>query len=130
MNNKNDILESEKILHILKEIESNPYLTQRYLSRKYLMSLGKINFLIKSLIAKGIVEIRNFSESKNKLRYMYLLTPHGIKTKLQLTHKFLVWKINQYKKLKHEIEHFKKELSEDTNGSQEAGKREAESSLA
>jgi EPS-associated MarR family transcriptional regulator len=110
-NHKINILESEEAFQILKEIEANPYITQRYLSQKFLVSLGKINFLINSLVDKGIIEAKNFKNSKNKIAYIYLLTPKGIKTKLQLTHKFFTYKIQEYKRLKQEIKIFKKEIS-------------------
>ena len=111
MNNKNNILESEKAFQIIKEIENNPQTTQRNLAQKMETSLGTINFLVNALIDKGIIEIKNFKNSKNKLAYIYLLTPHGIKIKLQLTHKFFVWKTRQYEKLREEIEYLKKEGS-------------------
>jgi len=40
---------------------------------------------------------------------MYLLTPHGIKRKLQLTHKFFISKTQEYEKLKEEIGRLRKE---------------------
>src|SRR3989338_7426359 len=111
MNNKPNFLESEKTLHILKEIERDPQITQRALAQKLEISLGKINFLIRALIDKGIIEIKNFKNSKHKLAYMYLLTPHGIKIKFELTHKFFVWKTQEYERLKEEIKLLKKESS-------------------
>jgi EPS-associated MarR family transcriptional regulator len=111
MNNKNDIFCSEKTLHILREIENNPCLSQRDLSRRLKISLGKINFLINSLLNKGIIEIKNFKNSRNKLAYMYLLKPEGIKIKLQLAHKFFIWKTQEYERLRREIEELKKEIS-------------------
>lgn len=113
MNNKTRILDSEEALQIIKEIEFNPQITQRLLSQKLEISLGKINFFINALIDKGIIEAKNFKNSKNKLAYMYLLTPQGIKTKFQLTHQFFVWKTQEYKKLRKEIEELKLYL---TNG--------------
>jgi EPS-associated MarR family transcriptional regulator len=109
MNDKPDILESEETLQLIKEIELNPKITQRDLAQRLEISLGKINFLINALIDKGIIEAKNFKNSKHKLGYMYLLTPHGIRIKLELVHKFLVWKIQEYKRLKQEIESLKKE---------------------
>lgn len=112
MNNpKNDILNHEKILYVLKELEQNPQSTQRDLAKKLDISLGKINFLINALIGKGIIEAKNFKNAKNKLSYMYLLTAHGIKTKIDLTHKFFSWKVQEYERLKKEIEDFQKEIS-------------------
>ena len=46
MNNKTHILDSEETLQIIKEIEFNPQITQRLLSQKLEISLGKINFFI------------------------------------------------------------------------------------
>lgn len=105
------IFDSEKTLHVLKEIERNPQTTQRDLAQKLEISLGKINFLVNALIDKGIIEIKNFKNSKNKLAYMYLLTPAGIKIKFELTRKFFIWKVQEYKRLKEEIESLKKEVS-------------------
>lgn len=110
-NSKDQIFDSEKTLQVLREVELNPQITQRNLAQKLEISLGKINFLINALINKGVIEIKNFKNSKNKLAYTYLLTPHGIKTKLELTHKFFLWKTQEYKRLKEEIEVLKKEVS-------------------
>lgn len=112
MNNKNNnILDHEQILALLKEIELNPQITQRYLSQKLSLSLGKINFLINALVEKGIIKTKNFKNSKNKLAYMYLLTPRGLKTKIQITHQFLTRKINEYEKLRHEIVRLRREVT-------------------
>lgn len=109
MDNSGKIFDSEKTLHVLREIERNPQITQRGLAQELKVSLGKTNFLVNALIDKGIIEIKNFKNSKNKLAYMYLLTAHGIKIKLELTHKFFVWKMQEYERLKEEIERLKKE---------------------
>jgi EPS-associated MarR family transcriptional regulator len=111
MNNKSDILDSEKTLQIIREIELNPEITQRDLALKLKMSLGKINYLVHALVGKGIVEVKNFKNSRSKLAYMYLLTPEGIRMKLDLTYKFFVWKTQEYEKLKQELESFKEEMS-------------------
>ena len=94
---------------VLQEIERNPKISQRALAQRLEISLGKINFIVNALIDKGIIEIKNFKNSKNKLAYMYLLTPEGIKIKIQLTRKFFIWKTQEYEKLKEEIERLKKE---------------------
>lgn len=111
MNKQNNILDSEKAFYILREIERNPQVTQRNLAEKLEISLGQINFILKALINKGIIEAKNFKNSKNKFAYMYILTPEGIKMKIELTHKFFIWKTEEYKKLQQEIEVLKKEAS-------------------
>ncbi len=44
---------SEIDLEILKNIEANPNLTQRQMAKDLGISLGKTNYLIKALLAKG-----------------------------------------------------------------------------
>lgn len=111
MANPDGSLNSEKVLTLLKEIESNPQLTQRYLSKKLSVSLGKINFFIRALAGKGFIEINNFKESKNKLGYAYLLTPEGIRMKFNLIQQFLKWKTQEYERLEEEIAALKKEVA-------------------
>ena len=109
-NHRTDVLDSENTLHILRDIEVNPKATQRELAQRHNISLGKMNFLINAFIDKGMIKVQNFKNSKYKLAYMYLLTAYGIKTKIHLTHKFFTWKLQQYERLKTEIENYKKEL--------------------
>jgi EPS-associated MarR family transcriptional regulator len=98
---------------ILREISKNPSISQREISQKNKISLGKVNYAIKSLIEKGYVKIHNFSESKNKRHYMYILTPAGMYQKAKLTSDFLKYKMEEYERIKKEI----KELQADVNGS-------------
>ena len=107
---KTDILNHEKILSIIKELEQNPVITQRDLALKLKISLGKINYFINALIDKGIIEAKNFKNAKNRLGYVYLLTPEGIRIKLQLIQQFLEWKTIEYEKLKTELEIYKNML--------------------
>ena len=104
---KLDILNHEKILSIIKELEQNPVITQRDLALKLKISLGKINYFLNALIDKGIIEAKNFKNAKNKLSYMYLLTPQGIRIKFQLVQQFLDWKTREYERLRQELEVYK-----------------------
>ena len=85
-------------------------ITQRDLALKLKISLGKINYFINALIDKGIIEAKNFKNAKNRLGYVYLLTPEGIRIKLQLIQQFLEWKTIEYEKLKTELEIYKNML--------------------
>jgi len=80
--------EPEESLMILREIGINPQLSQRELSARLGLSLGKINFLLKELIARGLVKAENFKNSNNKRAYLYMLTPLGIETKAATTYFF------------------------------------------
>jgi EPS-associated MarR family transcriptional regulator len=102
-------LETEESLSLLRAIEADPEMTQRALSLRLGLSLGKINFLVKALIEKGLIKAENFKNSKNKSAYLYSLTPHGIEQKTKATYLFLKRKIEQYEKLEAQIKQLKKE---------------------
>ncbi|MDB4056827.1 MarR family EPS-associated transcriptional regulator [Candidatus Thioglobus sp.] len=106
MNNKNIHLD------LLRKLESNPEYTQRELSREIGVSLGKVNYCMKKLSEKGWLKLINFSHSRNKMGYMYLLTPKGIEQKARLTTLFLKIKIEEFEILRVEIAKLKIESKE------------------
>ena len=96
-----------RIMCILKE---NPDLTQRELAEKLGMSLGGLNYCLSALIDKGLVKMQNFSNSKNKFKYVYLLTPMGIGQKFAMTTHYLNRKMEEYEALKLEIKALKSDV--------------------
>ena len=92
---------------ILKSLEQDPNYTQRQLSKDLDLSLGKVNYCLRSIVEKGFVKIDNFKNSKNKSQYSYLLTPKGIEEKAKLTMEFIRIKTQEYEQLKDEIESLK-----------------------
>jgi EPS-associated MarR family transcriptional regulator len=100
---------TETHLKILKYIESNPQISQRQLAQNLGVSVGKINYCVQALIAKGLVKVGNFQRSSNKISYLYLLTPAGIEKKSQLTASFLKRKITEHEKITQEIEQLKRD---------------------
>jgi EPS-associated MarR family transcriptional regulator len=96
---------------ILREISRNPRISQREIATRHRISLGKVNYAIKALIDKGFIKIHNFSGSKNKRHYMYLLTPAGMYAKAKLTAEFLRWKMAEYERLKKEIEELEEDIA-------------------
>ena len=67
-------------------------------------SLGKLNYCMKALKAKGLIKIENFKKNKSKLNYLYVITPKGIAEKTKLTVRFMKRKMNEYDELKNEYE--------------------------
>ena len=92
------------IFNVLRKLEKNPSITQRELSNKLGISLGKINYCLKELRNKGLIKISNFRKNKNKINYVYLLTPKGISAKTKLTINFMKIKLREYEDLKKDIE--------------------------
>jgi len=103
------LLTDEHRYKILKLIENNPSISQRELAQHLGISLGKVNFCLKALIEIGLLKATNFRNNKNKLAYMYLLTPRGIEEKANITVRFLKCKIAEFEALKLEIESLRKE---------------------
>lgn len=89
---------------VLRALNENPDLTQRELAQKLGVSVGSMNYCLKALIEKGWVKMQNFSQSKNKFGYVYVLTPGGISKKAELTADFLRRKLIEYETLKAELE--------------------------
>mgnify|MGYP003348216037 CR=1 FL=1 len=82
------------------------------------VGLGTINFCFQALVEKGLVKMQNFSQSKNKLRYAYLLTPTGVAEKSKLTAEFLKRKVAEYETLQAEIQTLKAEMNSEKGGAQ------------
>ena len=59
----------------------------------------------------------NFKKSKNKFKYVYLITPQGIAEKMALTSVFLKRKMEEYEVLKMEIKALKAEAHNQSNRS-------------
>jgi EPS-associated MarR family transcriptional regulator len=100
-------IQEDTQFRIMRILQENPDLTQRELAEKLGMSVGGLNYCLNALIDKGLVKMQNFSQSKNKFGYVYLLTPRGILEKITMTSKFLVRKQAEYEALKAEIESLK-----------------------
>ena len=96
----------------LKLLEQQPDLTQRQLSEALGVSLGKTNYVLKSLIDVGWVKLDNFQKSDNKWGYAYLLTPMGAAEKTAITLRFLKRKKQEYNDLQLEIDQLQREIQQ------------------
>ena len=101
----------ETHLRVLRLLQGNPHMTQRELADALGVSLGKVNYCMKELLVKGLIKMRNFSKSRNKLSYAYLLTPSGVAAKARLTAEYLRIKVAEYESLEREIAQLRVEAS-------------------
>jgi len=90
--------------YLLKELEKEKKQSQRELAKVLGFSLGKLNFVLKALIVKGLVKMENFAHSEQKMQYRYVLTSDGIKEKIKITAVFIQRKQEQYEKILQEID--------------------------
>lgn len=91
-------------LRLLQLLEENPHLSQRDASDVLGLSLGKVNYILKAFLDKGLIKMNNFRNNKNKLSYTYLLTPQGIEEKARITLHFYEIKKREYEALRAEVE--------------------------
>ena len=95
---------NQDYLNLLIAIKKKPNISQRKLANELGFSLGKLNYCINALRLKGLIKIKNFKNNKNKIKYLYLLTPKGLSKKAGLTINFMKKKMIEYEKLKKELE--------------------------
>ena len=89
---------------VLRKIQKKPKTTQRELAEELGFSLGKLNYCLKALHAKGLIKMQNFKKNPKKINYIYVLTPKGITEKTKLTINFMKRKMNEYDELKKELD--------------------------
>jgi len=106
---------------ILRKISNNPKSSQRKLAGQLGYSLGKLNYCLKAMKERGLINIlkvyqrniRNSEDSENPRKFgiTYLLTPKGLLEKKQLTLHFMKKKMKEYDELQKELNEEKKEGS-------------------
>ncbi len=95
--------DSEKTFQVLDTLHRQEISTQRQLADHSGISLGQVNYILKSLLQKGLVKVGNFRKNPNKIGYAYLLTPKGIEAKSRLAVKFVVAKLEEYNRLRERL---------------------------
>jgi EPS-associated MarR family transcriptional regulator len=103
-------MEDEIHYRLLKLLEETPDVTQRELAARLDISLGKANYCLRALTARGWVKMDNFRRNPSKIGYVYLLTPKGIEEKARMTMRFLRHKLHEFDALKAEIERLQTEV--------------------
>jgi EPS-associated MarR family transcriptional regulator len=104
MTSRRSQLQEDTSFRILRMLQENPDMTQREIAERLGVSTSGLNYCLNALIDKGWVKVHNFSQSKNKFGYIYVLTPQGIMEKVTLTGRFLKRKQAEYAALKIEID--------------------------
>lgn len=80
--------------------------SQRSIAEEIGYSVGKVNYVLKKLVQKGLVKADRFVNSQNKIQYKYLLTPAGIKEKITITEKFIQIKKEEYDRLQEQMKEY------------------------
>lgn len=105
--------EQEILYSLLKILSRDSNLTQREMAQNMGISLGKVNYCVSELVKKGFIKINRFKHSKNKIQYIYILTPQGLEEKAALTLSFLKRKVLEYEEIKRQIKEIVQEVEEE-----------------
>jgi EPS-associated MarR family transcriptional regulator len=105
------LIQEDTYFRVLRLLQDNPDVTQRELAEQLGFSISGLNYCINALIDKGWFKVQNFSQSKNKFGYIYVLTPQGIAEKALLTTRFLKRKMAEYDAMKLEIDTLMSEMN-------------------
>ena len=112
MTSRRSNLQEDTYFRVMRILQDRPDLTQREIAHLLRISTSGLNYCLNALIRKGWVKVQNFSESKNKFGYVYLLTPSGVSEKAVLTGRFLQRKLLEYEEMRAEIESLRGERGE------------------
>ena len=93
----------QKTFEVLDTLDRQPIMNQRQLAEHAGVSLGQVNYILKSLLDKGLVKAGNFHKSRRKIGYAYLLTPKGIQAKSRLAVRFITSKLEEYDTLRNRL---------------------------
>jgi EPS-associated MarR family transcriptional regulator len=99
--------------HVLREIQNNTKITQRSLAESLDISLGKANYVLSGLIDKGIIKAKKLKNNPDKIRWQYILTPQGVKDKVQITKDYLKRRLTEYEQIQKEIEALRLEVDKE-----------------
>lgn len=87
-------------LRLLQEIELNPSISQREISRRVGVSLGLTNLLIQRMVRRAWIKIRSVPGR----RLLYAITPRGIAEKIRKTRDFVRLSFRYYVDMRRSLE--------------------------
>lgn len=95
--------------HLLQRLALGPVGSQRTMSESLGVSLGKVNYVVRALVARGLVTMETVGRQPRRIGYAYLLTPKGLAEKTKLARRCLQRKMVDQARLQSEIEALAKE---------------------
>jgi EPS-associated MarR family transcriptional regulator len=112
---KRALIRQDAYYSILGLVQDEPDISIDKISQRLGVSNGMAHYVLRSLIDKGSVKVKNFSKNSNKRNYSYILTPAGLSEKMSMTAAFLERKRKEYSALKKEIRSLEQSIGKDNN---------------
>ena len=98
------VLQDDNYLKMLRPMVSHAHWNQRDLAGAPRIDLGKTNYGLQDLVAKGRIKIRSLRCRRDKLAQVYLLVPLGIAEKSNVKARLLKHKLAAYARLQGDLE--------------------------
>jgi len=92
-------LDSDRVMHILEEIERDPDVSQATLEEQLDVAVGTVNWLLKRFIEKGYVKVKRLQ--RRKLRY--IITPEGLAFRARLTINYIDTSLRLYRRVREQV---------------------------
>jgi DNA-binding MarR family transcriptional regulator len=102
--------ENLSLLSMLEVLENGECITQRELALATGLNLKKVNYSLHKLLEKGYVKFQRIRNSSDKRKYLYILTPAGLKAKSQLTYSFLKFTLDFYNRMEEKLSYCLEEM--------------------
>jgi len=109
----NHTYEQEIRYRLLRILDKEPKLGQREMAKRIGICLGKVNYCVSELAAKGWIEITRLKSARKRIPYTYMLTPKGLEEKGELTVRFLKRKLSEYEEIKKQIRELHSEVQQE-----------------
>ena len=93
------MVDFERELRLLEEIERNPETTQADLAARLGVAVGTVNWCLKRLVKKGYVKVKQLQ----RRRLRYLITPLGVAEKSKLTAAYLEASMRLYRETRQKV---------------------------
>lgn len=114
MAERRDNRQEDMRFRILRLLQDDPELSQRELAAAVGVSIGGVHYVLNALIDERLVETGDFTASRDKRRYAYVLTPDGMAERSRLARRFLARKRAELEALREEIETLAAEVERKT----------------
>jgi len=97
-------IQEDTVFRVLRMLEDQPDVSQRALAEHLGMSLGGLNYCLRGLMDKGLVQTVNLPGARHQRKQAYLITPAGLAHRIALMSRVLQRKQREYAALQLEIE--------------------------
>ncbi len=95
--------DDDMLFRLLRQLDAAPDAPQRETAEALNVSLGRLNALLRSVAAAGLVRVGDRKGPDRRHRFAYALTPRGAAEKARLVDTFLARKLNEYNALHAEL---------------------------